>query len=238
MTVSRWRVNMDLDRFAGGTPPFITLDACNGNRAEEVLTALESHSNGDQDEWTRLVEKDGVLEQRLKKQGLETPEQRQSIPWDDAVLLFTACTELSSDDKPMLIADGVLREKIGRFPWGDGSLISYMHEFIRPNTLRTQPKSNEGYETIVKLLEILSQRCGPSNVGHERYQNGTAEMNIKGFLNNEQVKELRLALSGRSWSVTAEEAIDGGMRDVSRNLIAILRAAERRDVGVFLRSHS
>jgi hypothetical protein len=62
-------------------------------------------------------------------------------------------------------------------------------------------------------------------------------MNIKGFLNNEQVKELRLALSGRSWSVTAEEAIDGGMRDVSRNLIAILRAAERRDVGVFMRSH-
>jgi hypothetical protein len=137
----------------------------------------------------------------------------------------------------MAIADGVLREKIGRFPWGDGSLISYMHEFIRPNTLRTQPKSNEGYDTIVKLLEILSQRCGPSQVGHEKYQNGSAGMNIKGFLNNEQVKELRLALSGRSWNVTAEEAIDGGMRDVSRNLIAILRAAERRDVGVFLRSH-
>ena len=228
---------MDLDRFASGTPPFITLDACNGKRAEAVLTALESHSNGDTEEWTLLVQKDGALEQRLKKQGIEAPDQRQSIPWDDAVLLFTACTELTSDGQPMAIADGVLREKIGRFPWGDGSLISYMHEFIRPNTLRTQPKSNEGYDTIVKLLEILSQRCGPSQVGHEKYQNGSAGMNIKGFLNNEQVKELRLALSGRSWNVTAEEAIDGGMRDVSRNLIAILRAAERRDVGVFMRSH-
>jgi hypothetical protein len=28
------------------------------------------------------------------------------------------------------------------------------------------------------------------------------------------------------------------MRDASKNLIAVLRAAERRDVGVFLRSHS
>ena len=117
-----------------------------------------------------------------------------------------------------------------------------MHEFIRPNTLRSQRKhqdSGNGYETIVKLLEVLSQRCGPSHVGHERYQNGAAGMDIKGFLEqSNRSKELRLALSGRSWSVTAEEAIDGGMRDVSRNMIAILRAAERRDVGVFLRSHS
>jgi hypothetical protein len=112
-----------------------------------------------------------------------------------------------------------------------------MHEFIRPNSNR-QRSGNDGYEIIINLLEVLSQRCGESNLGHERYQNGSAGLDIRGFLTKEQVRELRLALSGRSWSVTAEEAIDGGMRDVSRNLIAILRAAERRDVGVLLRSHS
>jgi len=229
---------MDLDKFESGTPPFITLDACNGKRAEAVLTALEEHSNGNSKEWANLVNKDEVLKLRLKGQGVEVPEQRKNIPWDNATLLFTSCIELSSDGKPLVIADGVLREKIGRFPWGDGSLISYMHEFIRPNSQLQQQKAIEGYETIVKLLEILSQRCGPAHVGHDSYQNGTAGMNIKGYLDNEQVRVLRLALSGRSWSVTADEVIDGGMRDVSRNLIAILRAAERRDVGIILRTHS
>jgi hypothetical protein len=229
---------MDLDHFAGGTTPFITLDACDGNRAEAVLTALEAHSNGNSEEWAILVNQDEELKLRLKKLGIEKPGQRQNIPWDDATVLFTSCIELSSDDKPLVIADGVLREKIGRFPWGDGSLISYMREFIRPNSQRQQQENINGYESIVNLLELLSLRCGQANVGHTRYQNGSAGMNIKGFLNNYQVRDLRLALSGRSWSVTAEEVIDGGMRDVSRNLIAILRAAERRGVGVFLRSHS
>ena len=113
-----------------------------------------------------------------------------------------------------------------------------MHEFIRPNSNRQGQQGTDSYEKIVHLLEVLSQRCCPPNLGHDRYQNGSAGMDIRGFLNNEQVRDLRLSLSGRSWSVTAEEAIDGGMRDVSRNLIAVLRAAERRNVGVLLRSHS
>ena len=73
---------------------------------------------------------------------------------------------------------------------------------------------------------------------HTRYHNGQGGLNIRGFLSNSEVRQLRLALSGRSWSVTADEAIDGGMRDVSRNLIAVLRAAERRDVGILLRLHA
>ena len=229
---------MELDQFAGGTPPFITLDACDGDLAEAVLTAIEAHTNGNTEEWTKLVKKNNALQSRLMQQGIDQPENRENISWDDSTLLFTLCLELSNDGKPLVFADPILREKVGRFPWGDGSLISYMHEFIRPNSQRKQQDSGNGYETIVKLLELLSQRCGPTHVGHDRYQNGTAGMDIKGFLNSQQVKELRLALSGRSWSVTADEVIDGGMRDVSRNMIAILRAAERRDVGVFLRTHS
>ncbi len=238
MTESRWQVNMDLKQFDGGTSPFITLDACNGERAESVLYALEAHAKGEVELWTKLIQRDNVLKLRLLDQGISNPELRENIPWDDVSLLFTSSVELSKEGSPMPIADAILREKIGRFPWGDGSLINYMHEFIRPNANRPNAKGSDGYETIVRLLEILSQRCGPSNLGHDGYQNGKAGLDIRGFLDSEQVRDLRLALSGRSWSVTAEEAIDGGMRDVSRNLIAILRAAERRDVGVILRSHS
>ena len=238
MTVSRWQVNMDLENFEGGTSPFITLDACNGERAESVLSALEACKKGNTDQWTKLIEKDADLRNRFLDQGIEDPTQRANIPWDDASVLFTSSVELSKEGVPLQVADALLREKIGRFPWGDGSPLSYMHEFIRPNSNRQRQQGSDGYEQIIQLLEILSQRCGPSHVGHERYQNGQGGLDIRGFLNQEQVRELRLSLSGRSWSVTAEEAIDGGMRDVSRNLIAILRGAERRNVGVFLRSHS
>ncbi|MBL6885403.1 MAG: hypothetical protein ISR21_06890 [Candidatus Poseidoniaceae archaeon] len=228
---------MDLKQFEGGTSPFITLDACNGNRAEAVLNALESAANGDEALWNTLITNDEAFKMRLIEQGMSNPEKRSSISWDDATVLFIGCVELSKDGKPLPIGDGILREKVGRFPWGDGSLLNYMHEFIRPNDQRGS-KNVDGYEKIVTLIENLSQRCGPSHVGHERYHNGQAGLNIRGFLSKEQVRELRLALSGRSWSVTADEPIDGGMRDVSRNLIAVLRAAERRDVGMFLRSHA
>lgn len=229
---------MDLEHFEGGTSPFITLDACNGERAEGVLLALEAYSKGDTEQWTILVKKDADLRKRFVEQGISDPDQRENIPWDDASVLFTSCVELSKEGLPLQVADALLREKIGRFPWGDGSPLSYMHEFIRPNSNRQQQQGLGGYESIIQLLEILSQRCGPPHLGHDRYQNGQGGLDIRGFLNQEQVRELRLALSGRTWSVTAEEAIDGGMRDVSRNLIAVLRGAERRKVGVLLRSHS
>lgn len=228
---------MELEQFQGGTSPFITLDACNGLRAEALLLALESATNGDSKAWKELVMNDSELAQRLRSQGIVDPAERTSITWDDATLLFIGCVELSKDGKPMPIGDGILREKIGRFPWGTGSLLDYMHEFIRPNNQRGE-SGIQGYERIVTLIETLSQRCGPSRVGHERYHNGVAGLNIRGFLDKHQVRDLRLALSGRSWSVTADEPIDGGMRDVSRNLIAILRAAERRNVGMFLRLHA
>ena len=228
---------MDLKQFEGGTSPFITLDACNGNRAEAVLTALESAATGDESLWNTLITNDEDFKSRLIEQGISNPEKRSSISWDDATVLFIGCVELSKEGKPLPIGDGILREKVGRFPWGNGSLLNYMHEFIRPNEQRGKNNA-EGYEKIITLIENLSQRCGPSHVGHERYHNGQAGLSIRGFLSKEQVRELRLALSGRSWSVTADEPIDGGMRDVSRNLIAVLRAAERRDVGMFLRSHA
>lgn len=228
---------MDLKQFEGGTSPFITLDACNGNRAEAVLTALESAATGDESLWNTLITNDEDFKSRLIEQGISNPEKRSNISWDDATVLFIGCVELSKEGKPLPIGDGILREKVGRFPWGNGSLLNYMHEFIRPNEQRGKNNA-EGYEKIITLIENLSQRCGPSHVGHERYHNGQAGLSIRGFLSKEQVRELRLALSGRSWSVTADEPIDGGMRDVSRNLIAVLRAAERRDVGMFLRSHA
>lgn len=229
---------MDLAHIEGGTTPFLTFDACDGERAQRVISALKSAKNGSEDKWQNLVSRDGVLEQRLKQQGIKDPSQRSGIQWDDPTLLFITCIELNSEGRQIPIGEPQIRERIGRFPWGDGSALNYMSEFIRPNHKKKTSSPVGGIDEIKQLLEELTQRCGVDRQGDDRYHHGSGGMDIRGFINASEVRSLRLALSGRAWSVSAEEPIDGGMRDVSRNLIAVLRAAERRDFGLFLRSHA
>ena len=107
---------MDIKQFDGGTSPFITLDACDGLRAEAVVLALESAANGDNAMWSALVGSDEEFRTRLQEQGISNPDSRTSISWDDATILFIGCVELSKEGKPLPIGDGILREKVGRFP--------------------------------------------------------------------------------------------------------------------------
>ena len=71
-----------------------------------------------------------------------------------------------------------------------------------------------------------------------KYVNGNGGLNILGFLTFEEVISLRRLLSGRNWSVSSEEPLDGGVRDGVKHLSSLLKAAERRDSGVMLRSHN
>lgn len=229
---------MDLDGLDGSTSPFITLDACDGTLVAALLPALEASQAGDGSVWSKLVSDHTGLEARLRQQGIETPENRSTIPWDDATLLFTAVIELTKEGRSVPLGDGKARERIGRFPHGDGSPITYMIEFMRPNDQRGALTERIGMGVIIGMLNQLNYGLCDQHVGHQRFNQGRAGMDIRGYLTSEQVAHLRRGLSGRGWSVTADEPIDGGMRDASKNLLAILRAAERRDVGVLLRSHS
>ena len=40
------------------------------------------------------------------------------------------------------------------------------------------------------------------------------------------------------WGVASDEPLDGGVRDIIKHVVAILRSAERNQVGLMLRSHS
>jgi hypothetical protein len=53
-----------------------------------------------------------------------------------------------------------------------------------------------------------------------------------------EANELRKYFTGRMWSVSADEPLDGGVRDAIKHLVLILKSAERRGVGVMLRSHA
>ena len=229
---------MDLDGLDGGTSPFITLDACDGTLVTQMVPALEDAAAGDNTQWSEMVKQNPSVAERLTSQGIENPSDRTSIAWDDPTLLFTATIVLTSEGRALPLGDGKARERIGRFPYGDGSPISYMTEYMRPNHQRSSLTQRIGMDEILDLLNKLNHGLSDQHIGHHRYNEGKAGMDIRGFLSAEEVRRLRLGLAGRGWSVTADEPLDGGMRDASKNLIAVLRAAERRDVGVFLRSHS
>jgi len=229
---------MDLDGLDGGTSPFITLDACDGTLVTRMVPALEAAAIGDNTQWCEMIEENPSVAERLTSQGIESPSDRSSIVWDDPTLLFTATIVLTSEGRALPLGDGKARERIGRFPYGDGSPISYMIEYMRPNHQRSSLTQRIGMNEILDLLNKLNHGLSDQHIGHHRYNEGNAGMDIRGYLSAEEVRTLRLGLAGRGWSVTADEPLDGGMRDASKNLIAVLRAAERRDVGVFLRSHS
>jgi hypothetical protein len=229
---------MDLDGLDGGTSPFITLDACDGTLVTRMVPALEAAAIGDNTQWCEMIEDNPSVAERLTSQGIKNPSDRLSIVWDDPTLLFTATIVLTSEGRALPLGDGKARERIGRFPYGDGSPISYMIEYMRPNHQRSSLTQRIGMDEILDLLNKLNHGLSDQHIGHHRYNEGNAGMDIRGYLSAEEVRTLRLGLAGRGWSVTADEPLDGGMRDASKNLIAVLRAAERRDVGVFLRSHS
>lgn len=229
---------MDLEGLDRGTSPFITLDACDGDVVRLLIPALEAAAEGDNSPWKQLLGEHPSIAERLHDQGIENPTDRSTISWDDPTLLFTASIVLTTEGKALPLGDGKARERVGRFPFGDGSPITYMIEYMRPNSQRGALTQRIDMDQIHHLLNRLNYSLGDSHLGHSRYNNGKAGLDIRGYLTSQEVRTLRLGLAGRGWSVTADEPIDGGMRDASKNLIAVLRAAERRDVGVFLRSHS
>ena len=220
------------------TSPFYTLDACDGALAEKIVLALEEGSEGQYISWSQLVENDSSLSKRLLSQGIETPKLRSGIEWDDATLLFTSTIELGKDGRPLPLGETLTRERFGRFPWDDGSLLGYFLTYIRPNRALTENEGSAIYDSIVSLLTKLTSFCSDQHRGYRNFEDGFGGLNIKGFINSEEVKLLRRNLSSRTWTASYEEPLDGGVADAAKHFMTLLKAAERRGVGVMLRIHS
>jgi hypothetical protein len=67
---------------------------------------------------------------------------------------------------------------------------------------------------------------------------GSSGLVLRGWLDGKEIKQLRLAITSRLWTPAADEPLDGGCHDAAKHLLALLRAAEKRRVGVLLRAHS
>jgi hypothetical protein len=219
------------------TSPFYTLDAFNGERAAAVMQAVEAAMQGDEGMWHDTVKEDNALERRLSEQGIDSPESFSSIPWDNAMLLFTSCVELANDGRPLPIGETLTRERFGRFPHGNGSALEYLLDHIRPNRSITDNDGQDLYDRMINGLEQLAHGCQDAHRGHDRYENGFGGMQIHGYLTAEGVHQLRKDFANRAWTASYEEPLDGGVADVAKHLSALLKAAERRRVGLALRSH-
>jgi hypothetical protein len=237
MTVRQGEENMEELPLAS-TSPFYTLDACNGLLAEKIITAIEMSGDDSGEAWKSLVSQEQALLERLNSQGISTHHDLSSIKWDHATLLFTTTIELSKDGRPVPLGEILTRERFGRFPWEDGSLLGYFLTYIRPNRAITDNDGQDIYDTIVSLLTKLTSYCTEQHRGHRNYEDGFGGMNIKGFITSEEVKLLRRNLSSRTWTASYDEPLDGGVADAAKHFMTLLKSAERRDVGVMFRTHA
>ncbi|MBL6886425.1 MAG: hypothetical protein ISR24_03325 [Candidatus Poseidonia sp.] len=220
------------------TSPFYTLDAFNGQWASHLVTAVEEAQDGNTSTWENYIAQHDDVAQRIKSQGIKEPRSYETIQWDAATLLFTVCVEITDDGRPLPLGDRLNRERFGRFPYGNGSALSYLLEYIRPNRSITDNDGQDIYDSIIDDLQMLSGGCTEEFRGHTMFESGFGGMNIQGYLSREQVRTLRKNLASRTWTASYEEPLDGGVADVAKHFIALLKAAERRQVGVVLRSHS
>ncbi len=228
---------MDIASDDNTTTAFITIDAFDGQKALKVIAALEKCRNDDYTEWNALIGEDDELRTRLRQQGLENPQDRKSTKWDDATLLFISCLEMDNSGQNYSLGDGRIRDRFGRFPWGDGSSLNYLLEFIRPPLTNSAIVERISIEEIVDLIQKLSAQCSEEVMGHNDYQSGIGGLKILGFLDSREVYTLRKGLAGRGWGVSGDEPLDGGVRDIVKHFSTILKAAERNGVGIVLRSH-
>ena len=211
-----------MDTLMDSTTAFFTIDPMISDRLVSVFDAL---SGGD---WEKLITEDDDLLIRLLNQGVENPEDREKIVWDDANLFFLSCVELTKSDQPYPLEAGLSKERFGRFPYGNGSGVTYLRNWIR------EPRRNpENFQKVSQLLSDLDTRLIDTSMS-----NGAGRLNMRGWLSSKDAKELRKLLVTKTWTPSAEEPLDGGCQDAAKHLVALLRAAEKRNCGVLLRVHN
>tara|TARA_B100000401_G_scaffold300791_1_gene206576 strand:+ start:1022 stop:1657 length:636 start_codon:yes stop_codon:yes gene_type:complete len=204
------------------TTPFMTIDPMVSNRLESVYSAL---INGD---WKSLILNDEELKKRLESQGVENPEDRSSIKWDDANIFFLSCVALSPIGQPLPLEAGISKERFGRFPFGNGSALSYLREWIRDSK-----RNPDSLEILADLLEKLDSRMSGTSM-----ERGIGRLDMRGWLTLNETIELRKALTSKCWMPAASEPLDGGCQDAAKHLLALIRAAEKRRCGILLRVHN
>lgn len=214
---------------SGEITPFHTFDPMQDLDAGELAEMLDSARKGEKDEILTLNTTHPSVAKRLEAEGIDLSNGRTGIDWDDATILFIALRATSSDGSPAEPLDrGVSMERLGRFPTNDGNAIAYLRANLIPES-----EDNPGSHLLTQLDAGLRKETR----GHDDLSIGFGGLSLHGWLTVEDVAQLRSHLQKSVWKVSKNETFDGGVRDVVRHLIIILKTAEKRGVGILMRAH-
>lgn len=207
------------------TTPFYTLDAI-----DDEIFALIVKSEKDED-WKEILQNKSIKD-RLTSQGIIALD-RNEIRWDDATLLFTLGLKLDNNNIPIKLGDLKNRERFGRFPSTDGSALNYFSEYTKATQRDSSLVNRPTFDELMVLINKLNK--GLENTS---FSSGIGGLRIHGWITSEEATDLRKAIKSGQWGVASDEPLDGGVRDIIKHVVAILRSAERNQVGLMLRSHS
>jgi len=212
----------------GAVAPFHTFDPIQGTSIVELIGRLEEIRNGGIDQLTGISKDDG-LEKKFREEGVSLADGRNSITWDDATILFVAARATEDDGEPAEpLERGISMERLGRFPTSNGNAIEYLREYLIPE--------NDS-DTGMKLLTQLDVGLRHEIRGHNELSVGFGGLILHGWLTNAEVSALRQYLEKAIWKVGKNEPLDGGVREIVRHLLIILKSAEKRELGILMRAH-
>ncbi len=214
---------------SGGITPFHTFDPMQGLLVSEVADILDSIRQGGEDILSELASTYPDAARNLESQGIILSRGRAAIELDDATLLFIALRATAEDGSPAEpLERGISMERLGRFPTADGNAIAYLREFLIPENA-----DDLGGQLLLQLDSGLRNEVRD----HDNLSIGFGGMTLHGWLTTPEVSLLRTYLQKSSWKVAQKEPLDGGVREIVRHLLIILKTAEKRGVGILMRAH-
>jgi len=213
----------------GGITPFHTFDPMQCSSAGDLADILDKFRTEGEDGLGEFTNENSGITDRLQAQGISLLNGRSGVEWDDATILFIALRATQKDGSPAEPLDrGISMERLGRFPSQDGNAIGYLRDNMIPE--------NEG-DLGYQLLRQLDGGLRNETRGHDQLSIGFGGMKLHGWLTMNEVVSLRKYLQQSAWKVDQNEPFDGGVRDVVRHFLIILKTAEKRDLGILMRSH-
>ncbi|MDP7001113.1 MAG: hypothetical protein QGH90_04340 [Candidatus Poseidoniaceae archaeon] len=216
----------NLDEWLAATTPFHTFESCDVAKLNLVLAAITEAPDPQSEALTEML-KHPEISERLESQGITDITGRDDISWDNATLAWL-CSLPNNSGLPKPLGSDKARERLGRYSWGDGNPLSYLSEFITP--------LDDG-EELLASIDLLANRFAAKNVGHDEFRTGSGGMCLLGYQSVDEANELRRLLTKGKWAVSSEEIYDGGVREIAKHLIVVLRQATSKGWGVLLRAH-
>jgi len=171
----------------------------------------------------------GLLEAISDLRGISL-EEGIAPSVDRATLLFISVLDWQKDgSSPRPLDSGHSMERLGRFPSNDGNAIEYLLEY-------TGEGEDGGHLHL--LLSKLCRGLSEESLGESGFSRGSGGIELLGWLDSDDVSNLRKEIEKGGWSIMSREPLDGGVQDAFRHLLVFLRAAGRSKCGLLMRRHS